>query len=409
MRRVVLVLGLVVGCGHDAAPASDAAPSAPPTYYKDVAAILAKNCASCHHAGGVAPFPLVTYADAVDTADAIAAVTASRQMPPWPADASGACNTFEGQRWLADEDIATLGAWADAGAPAGDPRDEPTLDVPPLPSLTPTVELGSPEPYSVAPGVASDEYRCFVVDPGLVTDRYITAFAVLLDRAEVVHHMQLYTADTDAAEAEMLARDAEDPAPGYSCVAQDARAGLRYIGVWAAGDAIKRWPAGTGIHVRANRKLVVQFHYHNHSSAPIVDQSKVALELADSVAMEGMITGVSMLDLQLAPGMASVESSSVKRVNAPIIAHAARVHMHRLGTHARFELLRGTETTCLLNIPRWSFGWQLFYTYDQPIEIHEGDLIKISCGYDTTSRTDVVRWGERTDDEMCIGYLYATK
>jgi mono/diheme cytochrome c family protein len=412
MRLVGLVVyWLAVGCGRDAAPPSDhdAGPSGPPTYYKDVAAILGENCVGCHHVDGAGPFPLATYADAADTADAVAAMTASRQMPPWPADGSGECNTFVGQRWLTDEEIATLSEWAAAGAPAGDPSDERPIEVPPVPSLNPTVELGSPEPYVVAPGLQSDEYRCFIVDPGLATDRYITAFAVLLDRADVVHHMQLYSADTELVEAEIVARDAEDEAPGYPCVTQDARAGLRYIGVWAAGDTIKRWPQGTGIHLRANRKLVVQFHYHNHSSAPILDRSKVALELADSVASEGTITGLGMRRLALAPGMPNVESSSAEAVSDTMIAHAARIHMHRLGTHARFELLRGTETKCLLDIPRWAFGWQLFYTYDEPIEIREGDLIKVTCGYDTTSRTEVVEWGESTDDEMCIGYLYVTQ
>jgi hypothetical protein len=34
--------------------------------------------------------------------------------------------------------------------------------------------------------------------------------------------------------------------------------------------------------------------------------------------------------------------------------------------------------------------------------------MSIRCGYDTTSRTDVVTWGESTSDEMCIDYLYIT-
>ncbi len=406
MRSVLVGVAMLVGCGSDAAP-SDAAPSGPPTYYRDVAPVLGVHCVDCHRAGGAAPFSLVTYADALDSADAIVAMTVSRQMPPWPADSSGACNTFVGQRWLSDAEIATLSAWAAAGAPAGDPRDEREIEVPPPATMTTTVVLGSPAPYSVSPGL-DDEYRCFVVDPGLEVDRFITAFAVQLDRADVVHHMQLFASDSDASDADITERDAQDPASGYSCDSEGTGRDLRYIGVWAAGDTVKRWPDGTGIRLRARRRLVVQFHYHNHTSGPIHDRSQVALELTDSVGAEANILGVSMSQLSLAPGQPNVETSRARPVRDTVTARAARLHMHRLGTHARIELIHGAETRCLLDIPRWNFGWQLFYTFDEPITLTAGDLVKVTCGYDTTSRTEVVEWGESTDDEMCIGYLYAT-
>jgi mono/diheme cytochrome c family protein len=35
-----------------------------PTWSRDVASVLYKNCATCHHPGGAGPFSLLTYADA---------------------------------------------------------------------------------------------------------------------------------------------------------------------------------------------------------------------------------------------------------------------------------------------------------------------------------------------------------
>ena len=49
----------------------------------DVAPVLYKSCATCHHAGGVAPFALMSYADTGKRAGLIATVTAKRYMPPW--------------------------------------------------------------------------------------------------------------------------------------------------------------------------------------------------------------------------------------------------------------------------------------------------------------------------------------
>ena len=54
-----------------------------PTFSHDVAPILYSRCVSCHRDGGVAPFPLITYAAAAKRARLIATVTAKRYMPPW--------------------------------------------------------------------------------------------------------------------------------------------------------------------------------------------------------------------------------------------------------------------------------------------------------------------------------------
>ena len=53
-----------------------------PTFSHDVAPLLYSRCVSCHRDGGVAPFPLVTYAAAAKRARLIATVTAKRYMPP---------------------------------------------------------------------------------------------------------------------------------------------------------------------------------------------------------------------------------------------------------------------------------------------------------------------------------------
>jgi hypothetical protein len=249
-----------------------------------------------------------------------------------------------------------------------------------------------------------------IVDPQLASDRFITAISVLLDKTEVVHHIQLYAAETPNARAAIAARDTMDAAPGFSCGAEGVD-NLRYVGVWAAGDLVRRWPDRTGVRVAAGAHLVVQFHYHNHGGNPLADQSRVALELATTVESPATINSAHGYPLELPPGEAN--AMVTKLVPLPITeeswARAVRIHMHQLGTHARMELVRGAHTECMLDIPRWDVGWQLFYTLDHPIALEPGDQIRISCGYDTTSRTTPVSWGLATEDEMCIGYTYFTR
>src|SRR6185295_14914448 len=60
--------------------------SKPPVTFNNVAPILYKNCSSCHHTRGNAPFSLVTYDEVFRKSKLIKYVTQEHLMPPWPAD-----------------------------------------------------------------------------------------------------------------------------------------------------------------------------------------------------------------------------------------------------------------------------------------------------------------------------------
>lgn len=381
-----------------------------PTYYGDVAALVSKACGGCHEDGGVAPFALETYDQVAERADAIAKVTRERRMPPWPAESGGDCNTFVGQRWLADEEIELLASWARAGAPAGDPASAGPPIEPVATPFSKSVTLGSDRPYEVRASTV-DEYRCFVVDPGLEVDWYITAIGVELDRAELVHHIQLFAADDAGDEHALDELAAADAAPGYACGEDGLGADLRYVGVWAPGDLVRRWADGTGILLRAQRRLVLQLHYHNHSGETQLDQTRIGLELAASVHEVGDVYHARNTALYLLPGRSNIDAIGMHSIatGGPATARGVRLHMHALGTRGRLELVRGEQSTCLLSIPRWDFNWQLFYMFESPIALLPGDQLRLTCSYDTTSRSEPVTWGVSTDDEMCIGYTYLTR
>ncbi len=114
--RIIIGLGLFL--------AGTTAHAQGPTYYKDVAPILQKNCQTCHRPGQVAPFALLTFEQARKRAADLAQVTGTRTMPPWPASTRHG-GPFRDQRVLSDAEIATLKQWADAGCPPGDAKDAP--------------------------------------------------------------------------------------------------------------------------------------------------------------------------------------------------------------------------------------------------------------------------------------------
>src|SRR5688500_13969773 len=100
-------------------PSSDPSPSSSSDAgsgpdWSEVAPILAR-CAGCHADGGIG-FPITGYATAAALAPVIAEVVSSRRMPPWPAGPLSE-PAFVGDPSLDEAEIATVVAWADAGAP----------------------------------------------------------------------------------------------------------------------------------------------------------------------------------------------------------------------------------------------------------------------------------------------------
>src|SRR5437763_10913775 len=97
--------------------------AATPTFHKDVEPLLQKHCQTCHRAGGAAPMSLVSYNETRPWAKAIQKAVLERKMPPWFADST--VGAFSNDPTLKNDEIATLDAWVEAGAPEGLPQDAP--------------------------------------------------------------------------------------------------------------------------------------------------------------------------------------------------------------------------------------------------------------------------------------------
>lgn len=133
------------------------------TYNRDIAPIVNANCAECHRAGGVAPFPLENYRQVKRRARMLSFVTQEGIMPPWRAQKG--YGHFRDERHLSARQVGLLAAWAEAGAPAGAESDA-------LPTpiwAAPDWQLGEPDlvvemaqAFDI-PAEGEDIYRYFVV------------------------------------------------------------------------------------------------------------------------------------------------------------------------------------------------------------------------------------------------------
>jgi hypothetical protein len=377
-----------------------------PTYHADVAPILARHCVSCHASGGIGPFALDTYQDVEAVASLVKKVTSERVMPPFLADNSGACQTFTEARWLSDDELATLTTWVDGGAPEGPPAAQPPAPPsnPGLATVGATLDLGLD--YT-PPTTTADDYRCFLIDPGLPTTRYLTGFDVRPGDARVVHHVVVFTPVDDGAAAQAAELDAADAGPGWSCFG-GAGVNASLTLAWAPGVPATHFPAGTGLEIPAGRKLVLQMHY-NVEQGTFPDRTRVDLELTDTVNEVARIETLVDLNLSLPPKRADVSSGFPTIVDQKRRVYGAFPHMHLLGQSLRLESTRENVTTCALDIPRWDFHWQLFYFYEAPLDLEPGDVLRLQCRYDTLAKDTPTLWGEGTKDEMCVTLLYVTR
>src|SRR5262249_43823413 len=87
------------GSAGGAGGAASVAPGAV-TSWQDVAPIYSEKCVPCHQTGGIAPFPLDNYTDALTNAALELAETAAGDMPPYFMVHDGSCGSFEDSRTL---------------------------------------------------------------------------------------------------------------------------------------------------------------------------------------------------------------------------------------------------------------------------------------------------------------------
>lgn len=373
-----------------------------PTWSDDVAPIVAEHCATCHVPGGIGPMPLDGYEAASPWAEAMAAAVQARRMPPFPPRNCGSCNLFREARWLEPDEVATIVAWAEGDAPGGD-EDAPF----PRAELLPVLEDGGVTlriPAYTPDASVDDDYRCFVLDPGRGTDAFVTGFDVHPGDDREVHHVIAYAVTSEGDDAAALAKDAAEEGPGYTCYGGTGLSGTTMVAGWAPGGGATVFPDGTGLPLRAGGLMVVQIHY-NTAQGVFEDDTEVELSLADAVERPAQIVSVSANDeLSLAPGRSEVAVTHTETFAAGTVWGAAG-HMHTRGSSMRVVSADGT---CLLDIPEWDFHWQGLYMYASPISSDVPVEVTVTCTYDTSDDTEVVSWGEGTDEEMCIGFLYVT-
>ena len=379
------------------------------TYADHVAEIVNNHCLECHRAGETAPFSLEGYDNTRKWARMIAAVSASRKMPPW--GAVKGIGEFHGENRLTDTQIETLKNWAEAGAPRGDISREPKA-----PTFKAGWELGEPskivempEPIKLT-SEGQDEYWNFVIDPKLTEEVYVTAMDVKPGNRKVVHHVIAFLDDKNRAE-KLVQGDRGDKKTAYRTFGGVGFTPDGAIGGWAPGVRARHLPEGAAFVLKPGTKIILQVHYHK-SGKEEVDQTKVGLYFSKKKPDHPVDIGwLANPFIRIPAGEANSKFKFSFPIPVDIRLYSLMPHMHLLGREMKATLVKpdGTEEPLIL-VDKWDFNWQLIYALKEPMLIKGGSKIRVEATFDNSADNPnnpsdppkEVRWGEETTDEMML-------
>src|SRR5262245_36067724 len=398
MNRTRLMFIIIFAClavalgGFSRTSASDE--NTTPTFSKEIAPIFYKNCVECHRPGEIAPMSLMTYKEVRPWAKSIREKVINREMPPWHADP--AHGEWSNDKRLSQKEIDTIVAWIGSGAKEGNPKD-----LPPPPQFAKGWQIGEPdvifhmpEEFSV-PAEGALPYVYLTVPTNFKEDKYIAAMEARAGDLSVVHHIVIYV------------RDPRERRGGR----QDIGTGL--LGALSPGMTPFMATPGTAKLIKAGSNIIFQMHY-TPSGKVTKDRSMVGLKFLKE-PVDKVITTTASWDPRfvIPPHAENHEVKASWTAEEDVTIWSFSPHMHlRVKDYVYRAVYPDGRSEILLSVPKYDFGWQVYYYPKKPIRIPKGTKIETVAHFDNSTKnpqnpdpSKAVRFGEQTWEEMMNGFF----
>jgi hypothetical protein len=324
--------------------------------------------------------------------------------------------------------------------------------------------LTMPESYtpSAPYGSGTDDYRCFLLDPQVDQDVWLTGSNVLPGNPDVVHHVILFKISPDSV-AEAEARDGDSADPGWTCFGGTGLAGefgnledANWLAAWAPGGDETKIRDGYGVELEAGSRIVMQVHYNllkgaapdrsstqlrwmdgdtdltalhtflmpapvelpcrpEHSDGALCDRDAAMVDVRKRFGSAGGTN--TLLHLLCGTDVTPGDTTSCTRtIGRGMTVLGVAGHMHLLGRRISIQTNPGSpDQETLLRIPVWNFDDQ----GSKPIKavhLDAGDTVRVTCqhqqwlrdrlpAFETQREDRYVIWAEGSTDEMCLGLL----
>jgi len=386
----------------------------PVTYSRQIAPVLYKNCASCHHTGGSAPFALTSYAEARRWGATLDSAVASRYMPPWlPEPGHG---NFADSRRLSLDEIALIHHWVDSGMLEGDPAEAP-----PAPVYKGEWQLGPPDlvlevdsPMQV-PASGTDLFRNFILPLPLKESKWVRAMEIRPGSPRVVHHANLIL-DRSGSLRRGHPDDWKQGIPGMDVVV-DAGEGFDpdgYFLDWKPDSSALVEPPGMAWRLDPGNDLILNMHL-KPTGKPETVRARIGLYFTPDpptkLPILVQLEHDAALDIPAGDANFVVEDSLKLPEAADLLA--IYPHAHYLGKRLKgWAVLPSGGRKDLILIPDWDINRQSIYRYAEPVPLPAGTVIHMRYSYDNSAANPHnpnsppirVTAGNRSVDEM--GHLW---
>lgn len=382
--------------------ARDAQREAGVSYSRDVAPILAQNCATCHRQGGIAPFAMDSHAMVQGWSPMIREVLMTKRMPPGQIDPH--VGHFSNDYVLAVEDQQKLIHWIEAGA-------QKDGDVDPLANLEwPATKwaLGEPDliiqvPPQTIPATGVLDYITVEVPIELDRDRWVRASQYLPGDRTVLHHTLNELVAPGARRTGFLGGGDPDQAN---------------ITAYIPGAEPAIEPPNTGGLLKVGSTLRLQLHYTTNGKET-VDASEIGVWFYpdDQIPQERMSGQCACIFpmgwTNIPPYDPAFEQSKSVVLKQDVYMQSFLPHMHFRGKSMRFTAYYpdGREEA-LINIANYNYNWQIAYQLEEPKFLPAGTRIEAVGTYDNSTQNKAnpdpareVPWGDQSWDEMFFGAM----
>ncbi len=409
-KRILMQGAAVVAMGVSAGTWAGAPER--PTFTKDVLPILQENCQTCHRPSGlnmsgmIAPMSLMTYEEVRPWAKSISGIVDTRKMPPWHAGEKF-YGKFRNERVLTQDEIQTVRAWVQQGAPRGNPSDAPA---PMKFSETgwnfgkPDLVVDFPKPFLLQDEV-EDLYHNITVQltkDQHGEDRWVKAVE-FKSGSEVVHHIIGY-AHPKGDKSNLSGNEG------------DVTSGM--IGGNAPGTDVAAYPEGYGVRLPAEARVTFAMHYHKEAGpgTAVQDNSQMGFQFQDGPVTHPVeISTIQHGAFEIPPFANDWKVGASRTFKEDTLLLSMLPHMHLRGKSGKYTAFYPDGTSeVLLDVPAYDFNWQSSYELPAPKTLPAGTRVEMELVFDNSKEngerigfdsSKAIRFGGPTTDEMDLAWI----
>lgn len=377
------------------------------SYEKDVAPIIAENCASCHREGGIAPFALNSHAMVQGWSPMIREVMMTKRMPPGQLDPH--VGDFRNSYVVPFEDQRKVLDWIAAGSQKDGTTDPlAMIEWPPTEWAfgEPDYIIEIPEQSVPATGVLDYRYEFIPINLPDGKDRYVRASQYMPGDRTVLHHT-----------LNAMFGPGERPS-GRGFVAP-ANPNVAHVTPYIPGAAPSVEEPNTGGLLKNGSTIAIQLHYTT-TGREAKDASRIGLWFypEDQIPTERRTGECACIFTptwtNIPPYDPNFEQTAEITIPDEAYLLSFLPHMHFRGKYMRFEAHYPDGSTELLaNVANYNYNWQMEYQLAEQKLVPAGTRIVVTGAFDNSTQNKAnpdpareVPWGDQSWDEMFFGQVY---